>query len=275
MREKNLKISEVFHSVQGEGNTMGLPSVFFRLQGCNLLCGNPQIKKLPKATQDEIYESQGENAEWTCDTISVWLKGEKQTLTDVVEELKGTYGKAFLSGSQLVITGGEPMLQQDVFPEFLINLRSALHKIIRVEVETNGTIVPDEKLCIDSPASSISQFNVSPISQFNVSPKLSNSGMPEERRIKPAAIKRFVELAYGNKSIFKFVVTKEEDLNEILRDYVEPFEIPTQKVWLMPGCSNREQFEKVAPMVADICKRQGFHFSSRLQINLWNEVTGV
>jgi len=39
MSKNEIRISEVFHSVQGEGNTMGKPSVFLRLQGCNLQCG--------------------------------------------------------------------------------------------------------------------------------------------------------------------------------------------------------------------------------------------
>lgn len=267
--KNKLRIAEIFHSLQGEGNTMGLPSVFFRLAGCNLLCGNPSWpdKPLVDMTQEEIYQHQGQNAEWTCDTISVWLKGERRTLPDIVEDLKATYGREFLQGSQLVITGGEPLIQQELLPEFISLLRERLHKIIRVEVETNGTIVPSKELTMSG--------EMKKVSQWNVSPKLSNSGMSVDKRINPKAIHMFVRLAYENRAIFKFVITKEEDIDEVMATYIEPSEIPTEKVYLMPGCSNREQFEKVAPLVAKLCTDKGYHFSSRLQINLWNEVTGV
>ena len=36
---KKIAISEVFYSIQGEGKTVGIPSVFIRLGGCNLMCG--------------------------------------------------------------------------------------------------------------------------------------------------------------------------------------------------------------------------------------------
>ena len=37
--DTKLAISEVFYSIQGEGKTMGIPAVFVRLAGCNLMCG--------------------------------------------------------------------------------------------------------------------------------------------------------------------------------------------------------------------------------------------
>ena len=264
---EQIRVSEIFHSVQGEGNTMGKPAVFLRLTGCNLLCGNPQAKGLKYKSQDEIYASQGENAEWTCDTISVWLKGEKQSTQDLAKHLALKYGKEFLNGSMLVITGGEPLMQQDQIPELVSSLRIHLRKNIRVEIETNGTVPPSDSLWWGGPNPIITQFNVSP--------KLSNSGMSKERRINEFAMQWFRNMALSDKALFKFVITKEDDLYEMKRDYIKPFDLPVDKIWLMPGCSNREQFEKVAPLVVEKCKEHGFLFSSRLQINLWNMVTGV
>ena len=41
-----LKVSEIFYSVQGEGITTGVPAVFVRLSGCNLMCGMPNLRKV-------------------------------------------------------------------------------------------------------------------------------------------------------------------------------------------------------------------------------------
>ena len=57
----HLLVSEVFYSLQGEGSTMGIPAVFLRLSGCNLLC----------------------DGAWRCDTIEVWQKGHKTEFEDV------------------------------------------------------------------------------------------------------------------------------------------------------------------------------------------------
>lgn len=265
-KEKKIRVAEHFSSIQGEGSTMGLPSIFLRLQGCNLLCGNPKIG-IKGATQKQIEQNQGDNAGWTCDTISVWSQGEKRLVSDVVEDFKALYAKEFITGSQLVITGGEPLMQADALPTLIESLRRELAKDIRVEIETNGTISPTFELT--------SMMSPSQINQFNVSPKLRNSGMPEDRRIKGKAMRRLVMAAEKGQAIFKFVITGEGDLTEMEETYINRFSIPRNKVYLMPGCTTKEQFDEVAPKVAETCRRTGYHFSSRLQINLWDQTTGV
>lgn len=247
----NINVSEIFHSIQGEGPTSGKPSVFLRLQACNLMCGGMGTQK-----DRELHDG----ATWRCDTIEVWMEGDQLTTKSLAAHLFNEYSQQFLNGSQLIITGGEPLLQQDQFSDLLGKLQSQLAKQVRLEIETNGTIVP-----------TVDEIT----NQYNVSPKLSNSGMPKKRRIKPEAMESFANLAHQNKAFFKFVVTREEDIGEIIDDYINPFAIPSNRIWLMPGCSNKEQFSKVAPKVAEICQKYGLNFTSRLQINLWNETTGV
>ena len=99
-------ITEIFKSIQGEGTRAGLPCIFVRLTGCNLRCV------------------------W-CDTAYAFLGGTKMTVEQVlarVAELAG--GKVRL----VEITGGEPLLQEDVFPlaEKLLEAGYA------VMVETSG-----------------------------------------------------------------------------------------------------------------------------------------
>jgi len=251
--ETKMNVAEIFYSIQGEGSTVGKPSVFLRLTGCNLMCGGRGTEKDGKLHN---------GASWRCDTIEVWKQKNAYSIGDLADQLHKDYVDKFMKGAQLIITGGEPMLQQNQFPYLISDLRSKVKGRIRVEVETNGTIFPN------LPTEGV-------VDQFNVSPKLSNSGMLKERRIKETELDYFAKLAWDDKAIFKFVVTDKSDIVELFDDFIDPFGIPHHKIWLMPGCSTLQQFQQVAPKVAKFCKRFGFNFSSRLQINLWNQTTGV
>lgn len=143
-------VSETFYSIQGEGTTTGVPAVFLRLAGCNLLC---------------------ESLQWRCDTIEVWRKGEKKSnedvlTSDMIEHLK--------AGAHLVITGGEPLLHQADIVSYLEYLKSLnIHPY--TEIETNGTLFP----CVELE---------NRIQQWNVSPKLRNSGETYLKRVNKRAI---------------------------------------------------------------------------------------
>jgi 7-carboxy-7-deazaguanine synthase len=104
-----LRISEVFTSVQGEGPSVGTPSVFVRLQGCSIGCT------------------------W-CDTKYAWnpAAGDETTLDAVLDQVRAA------SASNVVVTGGEP-LEHAAFVPLVAGLR-ALGR--RIEVETAGTIAP-------------------------------------------------------------------------------------------------------------------------------------
>ena len=83
--KKVLRISEHFYSLQGEGATMGAPSVFLRLQSCNLLCDN----------------------KWTCDTIEVWMNGEAYTIEETLNLFEEyNYIDVLQEGAHLIITNG-------------------------------------------------------------------------------------------------------------------------------------------------------------------------
>ena len=250
---KQLRVSEVFYSVQGEGPTMGVPAVFLRLTGCNLMCGGRGTEK-----DGELHDG----ATWRCDTIEVWLKGQAHNPQEYAIQMADDYGEEFRNGAHLVITGGEPMLQQKQLIPFINLLQSKFSKKIWIEVETNGTVEIDSNF-------------MSLVDQFNVSPKLGNSGMPERLRIKNLPMIQLSALSEMDQVFFKFVVTSEKDIEEVLKDYINVFGLPRRNIWIMPGCSTRAQFEQTSPIAAEVCKQHGFKFSSRLQINLWNEVTGV
>ncbi len=227
-----LNISEQFYSIQGEGKTAGTPSVFLRLRACNLLC------------------------EWPCDTIEVWRRGKSWTFENILHlwEENG-WINALHKGSHLVLTGGEPLLQQEELAKFL----ALLPEGIFIEVETNATITPIGEL---------DRYIV----LYNVSPKTANSGIPKERRYMRDTLDHF---ARSDKGIFKFVVESPEDVEEILQDFITPFAINRQRVFLMPQCTDRKGHIEKSGLLADLCKKYQLNFSPRLQLLLWDKATGV
>jgi 7-carboxy-7-deazaguanine synthase len=100
-----LEVTEIYKSVQGESTYMGLPCVFIRLTGCNLRCV------------------------W-CDTPHAFYDGKKLSIHQIIDEVK-------LYDIKLVeITGGEPLLQKEVFPL----MESLLEKKFKVMLETSGSL---------------------------------------------------------------------------------------------------------------------------------------
>lgn len=187
-----------------------------------------------------------------CDTVKVWKRGRSVPFDEV---LSGEYVTRLREGAHLVITGGEPLLHQSNIILFLDWLRET-HRIIPfIEIETNGTRLPHIALLVR-------------VDYWNVSPKLRNSGMLHIHRINDMAINKFND---SKKSVFKFVITKEEDMLEILSD----FSIDMKKVILMPEGDTQERLAITRPMVAALAIKMGLRFSDRLHITLWNQKTGV
>lgn len=100
-----LRISEIFYSLQGESNTVGLPTVFVRLTGCPLRCNY-------------------------CDTSYAFSGGQKMSLADILTEIKKYECKT------VCITGGEPLAQ----PACLDLLTKLADKEFNVSLETSGAL---------------------------------------------------------------------------------------------------------------------------------------
>ena len=238
-----LAVSETFYSLQGEGATMGRPSVFLRLKSCNLLCGGQGT------VQDKGLH---DGATWRCDTVEVWLQGTKKEFKDV---LSPKLTQKLREGASLIVTGGEPLLQQKELVKYIAWLRKQIFPL-NLEIETNGTLSPHIYLLTTA--------------MWNCSPKLSNSGVPKEKRYNPEVLK---ELNARVRSIFKFVVTSEKDWEEIKEDFL-PI-IDRKKIWLMPGASTIEELLQRNKIVSELALSAGVNFSSRLQVEIWNQTTGV
>ena len=244
-----ITVSEHFYSIQGEGKTMGKPSVFLRLTACNLMCGGRGTEKDFKLHNE---------ATWRCDTIEVWRQGTSYEVKEFVNIFIDNYSSHFIKGAHLIITDGEPLLQFVALESFIELLEQQLGFKPFIEIETNGTLTPKGKL-----------FNF--IDLINCSPKLSNSGEIESKRLKINVL-QFYTLT--PKSIFKFVVSRNEDIKEI-KDIIKKTNISSEKIYLMPSAKDKKELEKNTKIVTELCLDNGYNFSTRLQIIIWNETTGV
>ena len=225
-------LAEDFYSIQGEGPCAGVPAVFLRLAGCNLDCVG-----------------------FGCDTKTLWQKGEQVSFDQLLNKWqKNSWLDKLKNGAHLVITGGEPLLQQDALIDFMGLLAKPY-----TEIETNATILIKPTL-------------LSYINQINASPKLTSSGNVGEKAYQPEVL---TQLAHLKETKFKFVVTKESDIDEIISQYIVPFTIKQANVWLMPEGKTEMEINKRASMVAELCKKHMLQFSPRLQINIWGGKSGV
>ena len=100
-----LRITEIFHSLQGETSTTGLPTVFVRLTGCPLRCGY-------------------------CDTAYAFEGGQKMALSDIMATVND-YGARYVT-----VTGGEPLAQ----PQCIDLLEQLYDAGYRVSLETSGAM---------------------------------------------------------------------------------------------------------------------------------------
>lgn len=222
-----LVVSEVFGpTIQGEGPSLGRRAGFVRVGRCNLACA------------------------W-CDTPYTWdwsrydpaVELSKRTVEDVVAEVEA------MAVPMVVVTGGEPLLQQRA----VVELAAAL-KPRRIEIETAGTIAPSPEL-------------VAEVHQFNVSPKLANSGNPAQKRLKPDVLRAFQ--ATG-KAVFKFVVASAEELDE-----VASFGLPSASVWIMPeGTTADVVRDRLGALAASVIER-GWNLTTRLHVEIWGDKRGV
>lgn len=245
--KNSLMVSEAFYSIQGEGPTMGHPSVFLRLTACNLTC----------SSWSYVDPDTGEHL--GCDSKAVWRTGNRMSFNQIIDHWSDQgWLDSLAAGAHLIVTGGEPMLQQEGLVGFLNRLFQEVDYVY-VEVETNGTIKPTV------------EFDKY-IEQYNVSAKLSNNGDPREKRINPEALEWHAERV---KSIFKFVISAEQDLDEMRNDFEFEYDIPSDRIYLMPEGGSSIELDKKSQWIAELCKSFNYNYSDRLQIRIWGEVTGV
>ncbi|MES2438268.1 MAG: 7-carboxy-7-deazaguanine synthase QueE [Verrucomicrobiota bacterium] len=240
---------EIFHTIQGEGVSVGMPAVFIRASRCNLHC--------VWCDTDHTWNFEGTPWPHEKDAMPGYAKHRKADVTFEIDPADAAERVMAFGCGRTVITGGEPLLQEKAFLEMIgtIRERQPEHQF---EVETNGTRIP-------SPA-----FHEA-VDQFNVSPKLSNAGMPESLRLNAEAL---AFLASSPKAWFKFVVAEPADLEEI-KALLTTHAIPGSRVLLMPEGRTSDELDRSSDWLAAVCRDGNFRFCDRLHIRIWGDRRGV
>ena len=231
-----MKISELFFSIQGEGELTGVPSVFVRTSGCNLRC------------------------RW-CDTkYASWKpEGENVTINDLLDKV------CSYPARHVVISGGEPMIAKGI-EEFTHLLKeSGKH----ITIETAGTIAPNGIQC--DLASLSPKLSDSTPKEGDISKEWIDRH--ESKRLDYDILSEWVN-SYNFQ--LKFVVSKEEEIKEIQNviTRIEGKILP-EKVLLMPEGIDPDTLRSRYDLLIDLCKENGYRFCNRLHIDLFGNTPGT
>jgi len=215
-----LRVDSLFHSLQGEGPLVGRPSHFLRLHGCNLRCR-------------------------FCDTPR--SQGGSPPLPLTCEEALERLLNLHPGRENLVVTGGEPLLQREALKDFF---QKANPLFSTREIETNGTLSPGE----------LSVMGL----RFNVSPKLSGSGIPPQERLIWSVLEEFSSLS---RAFFKFVVGSKGEADEAL-EVVVRLKLPLERTALMACGGDRDAMDRGACQTARWALERGMGYCDRLHLRL-------
>jgi 7-carboxy-7-deazaguanine synthase len=228
-----IRVSETFLSLQGEGPAVGEPAVFLRLAGCNLSC----------SWCDTPYSWDWKRFDRNANSHSI------STVALAAELVQQTPESVHL----LVVTGGEPLLQQKALVKVLSELVTD-RPDLRIEIETNGTQMPLVDL-------------VELVHRFVVSPKLRNAGF--RNTADAAGIAHFGTL----NSVLKFVVRTADDVHEAA-SLASDAGFSTSKVWLMPEGVDEPTIGAHARAIVPEAIAMGLRVSPRLHVSIWGDERG-
>jgi 7-carboxy-7-deazaguanine synthase len=229
-------ISEIFYSVQGEGELVGVPSVFIRTSGCNLRC------------------------RW-CDTpYASWNpEGTEMSIDSIMTEVEKH------PAAHVVLTGGEPMVARGIH-----ELAARLQVVGKhITIETAGTIIPGGIAC-DLASISPKLANSTPLPCTIESSWIERH---ERSRLRPDILREWLgNYSYQ----LKFVISSKSDLAEIesLLAATDPA-IPPAKILLMPEGTDPATLDARRAMLIDLCLHKGHRLCDRLHIRLFGNTRGT
>jgi 7-carboxy-7-deazaguanine synthase len=228
-------IAEIFHSIQGEGELTGVPSVFVRTSGCNLRC------------------------DW-CDTkYASWRpEGEEMSMDEIVASVLG------YSADYCVLTGGEPMIAKGIH-ELAARLGSAGEHIT---IETAATLPPNGIVC-DLASLSPKLSNSTP----DAASANGWSERHERTRLQPEVIAQWID-GYDFQLKFVVATENDlQEIDDLLALVHRP--IPRSKILLMPEGTDVATIRGRDETLIEVCKRRGYRYCNRLHIDLFGNTKGT
>ena len=228
-------ISEIFHSLQGEGELAGVPSVFVRTSGCNLRCN------------------------W-CDTpYASWHpEGTVMTVNEIAVAVRQ------YSARHIVLTGGEPMIAKGIH-----ELAAELRKLgYHITIETAATIAPDGIAC-DLASLSPKLKNAAPDERLDDAWRKRHESLSWQ----PEVVRQW--LAHSGYQLKFVVSQPEDMNEIETRLAQLGGEIPKSKVLLMPEGVTTEALHTRAGWLGELCKQRGYRYAPRLHIELYGNKRGT
>ncbi|MBK9991931.1 MAG: 7-carboxy-7-deazaguanine synthase QueE [Verrucomicrobia bacterium] len=228
-------VSEIFYSLQGEGELIGVPSVFVRLSGCNLRCN------------------------W-CDTpFASWNpEGETLSIDQIIAQV------STFPARHVVLTGGEPMIASGI-RELATEIKQLGYHIT---IETAATIAPEGIPC-DLASLSPKLANSAPDERLPVLWRERH----EKLRWQPEVVRAWLtQYPYQLKFVVA-TETDVDEIESMLCELGEP--VPRAKVLLMPEGTSLETLRTRSGWLSELCKARGYRYAPRLHIELYGNRRGT
>ncbi len=228
-------VSEIFYSLQGEGELTGVPSVFVRASGCNLRCA------------------------W-CDTpYASWQpEGAPRSVGEIVAEVIRHPAR------HVVLTGGEPMIAKDM-PELAAALKDLGYHLT---IETAAAVPPAGIAC-DLASLSPKLLNSAPDPVQHGTWRKRH----EATRWQPDVVRAWVD-AYLYQFKFVVSRPADLDELEGMIEKLDRT-IPAHKILLMPEATSLDRMRERAAWLGDLCKQRGYRYAHRLHIELYGNKRGT
>ena len=232
---------EIFHALQGEGIAAGRPSVFVRLSGCNLHCVWCDTAYTWRFDGNEHPHIDGSFFNRRANSLAL----EHHVVAKMVREF---------DCPNIVLTGGEPMLQQAALTQLCDILGDDFH----VEIESNGTIA-------------ISDAFSRHVDQINLSPKLAHSGNSDSS---PIRIDVLQDYAADDRCWFKFVISEPEQCEEVANIRAN-CGLPNERIILMPEGRSTKDLRIKESWLMPLALKFGWRMTDRLHIHLSGDTRGT
>ncbi len=260
---KTILISEIYACSQGEGPLTGAPSVLIRTSSCNLRCRwkDPKTGKLNIC--DTPFTSWNPDLNNPMTTQEIYDK----VISTASTKEDGSPRKHPITHA--IISGGEPTLWGTDLADLVLGL---LVTGFHVTIESNGTKYVE--VLSKQKTKDGKEVDLTGNILFSISPKLASStpvGSPYEKEHEKERLNYTVLEALLKRypSYLKFVVTGPDDLKEI-KEVQRKLHLPPNRIFLMPEGITRDQIIEHGPMINELCIENGYRYSSREHIILYN-----
>ncbi len=228
-------ISEIFHSLQGEGELLGVPSVFVRTSGCNLRCN------------------------W-CDTpYASWApEGRPMEVDEILAAVRAFPAK------HVVLTGGEPMIAPGIH-ELAFQLQEAGYHIT---IETAATVPPRGIAC-DLASLSPKLAHSAPDARLDDTWRRRH----EELRWQPEVVAGWIAVADYQLKFVVAAEADVAEIERMIGE--TGCAVPPSKVLLMPEGTSVETLRARAGWLSELCKARGYRYAPRLHVELYGNRRGT